>query len=81
MKRQKKPEQDRLIRGIRSIISENRCSLLDSEICLLEECVITLKSLNDERVKKKKIDLMINLCSIFIKLYNSELFDQIKHFF
>ena len=39
---------DRLIRGIRSI-TENRCSLSDDDVKLLQECIVELEKLKSKR--------------------------------
>jgi len=39
---------DRLIQGIRSI-TENRCSLSDEDVKLLQECIVELEKLKSKR--------------------------------
>lgn len=39
---------DRLIQGIRSI-AENRCSLSDEDVKLLQECIVELEKLKSKR--------------------------------
>ncbi|HLG35642.1 MAG TPA: hypothetical protein VI757_12240 [Bacteroidia bacterium] len=59
---------DRLIHGIKSII-EDRCSLLDEDVNLLNEVIALLEKLKRKRKKGRtdNIDLMVKVVELLTK--------------
>jgi len=56
---------DNLKNGINEIISKNRCSLLDSEKILLEECI---KALDEAKQKENQNTKIIFYSGIILKV-------------
>lgn len=57
---------DRLIRSIASI-TENRCSLLDSDVDLLNDVIALLKKLKRKRNQADAYDLIIKVVELLTK--------------
>lgn len=51
MKKTSKKDNDGLIKGIRAILSKNRCSLTDEEVALLQESIGQLEKDGEQHLK------------------------------
>lgn len=74
---------DRLMQGIKSIISENRCSLSKEELKLLEEAITfleTVKNTNDLK-SPVSLDIITRVIKILLKVLLSDNFHKIKDLF
>jgi hypothetical protein len=65
----KRLEPDRIIQGIKSIISENRYSLSKEDLSLLEECINELKNYPDSDDSKLKLTELITLCELLLRFF------------
>lgn len=74
---------DRLMLGIKSIVSENRSSLSEEEVALLEECITFLdivKSANDPQ-SPDAIKIVSSVIEILLRVLFSDDFDKLKDLF
>ncbi len=72
---------DRLIQGIESIISENRCSLSEEDILLLEECIVEF---SNTKIKGSEVKLtqLVKLSELFLRVFMDEnTFKQVADLF
>lgn len=75
---------DRLVQGI-TLITENRCSLLDEDVILLKEVIVQLKKLKRKRKRNDatSLDFIIKAVELLIKFFvlNDDvlkIFDKLK---
>lgn len=72
---------DRLIGGIRSIISESRSSLSVGDADLLKECVVFLETVRDadNPHNPASLEIVASVVKILLQVLLSHDLDQLKH--
>lgn len=73
---------DRLITGISSIVSENRCSLTNEEVNLLKDCIRFLETVKvvDDLKSQKTLEIVSSVMQIFLRVILSCDFNKLKDF-
>ena len=74
---------DRLMLGIKSIVSENRSSLSDEEIILLEECIAFLETAQSAENSRSPAVIVIvsSVIKILLRVLLGDDFHKMKIFF
>ena len=74
---------DRLMLGIKSIVSENRSSLSDEEIILLEECIAFLETAQSAENSRSPAVIVIvsSVIKILLRVLLGDDFHKMKNFF
>ena len=63
MKKTKNQNIDGLIQGIK-LITEDRCSLLDKDVDLLNEVIVLLETLKQKRKRKDDIEIVLKVVEL-----------------
>lgn len=74
---------DRLMLGIKSIVSENRSSFSDEEIILLEECIAFLETAQSAENSRSPAVIVIvsSVIKILLRVLLGDDFHKMKNFF
>jgi hypothetical protein len=75
----KPPNIDRLIEGVRSI-SENRCSLSEEEVKLLNECIDLLEGLKHEIAMDEKRAIFSKAMVILLRIFKDDIQNLLDKF-
>ena len=70
---------DRLILGVKSI-TENRCSLSEEEVKLLNECVELLENLKKENAAEKKRAIFSKAIMILLRIFKDDIHNLLSQF-
>ncbi len=76
---EEKQNIDRLIQGVKSI-SQNRCSLSEDEVKLLDECIDLLEGLKQEKTMDKKRVIFSKAIEILIRLFKDDIHNMLDSF-
>lgn len=73
------PNIDRLILGVRSI-SENRCSLSEEDVKLLNECIDLLENLKQEKTVEQEGEIFSRVMEILLRVFHEDIHNLLDKF-
>lgn len=71
---------DRLIQGVKSIITKNWCSLSDEEVKLLNECVELLEKVKQDITAEKRKEIFSKAVMILLKFFKDDIHNMLDQF-